>query len=149
MYVVKASGQISLQCENCKAQDLVGLDSLTFETQRPSDGVADGPETTCVASPGCKCPNCDELEMRLDISVTMADGMITDVNTHPFGCNALESDEEIRSMIRVEDVIEPVLPSSSCPLCGATMVERTAKRGASAGSVFWGCSRYPKCRGTR
>jgi restriction system protein len=37
----------------------------------------------------------------------------------------------------------------SCPACGKTMVKRTAKKGASAGKVFWGCSSYPACRGTR
>lgn len=36
----------------------------------------------------------------------------------------------------------------TCPQCGAAMVRRTAKRGASAGNEFWGCSTYPKCRGT-
>lgn len=36
-----------------------------------------------------------------------------------------------------------------CPKCGGAMVLRTAKRGANAGSQFWGCSRYPWCRGTR
>lgn len=37
----------------------------------------------------------------------------------------------------------------SCPNCGSPMVGRTAKRGAKAGSSFWGCSQYPRCRGTR
>lgn len=37
----------------------------------------------------------------------------------------------------------------SCPLCGAVMIERTAKKGANAGNKFWGCSTYPKCRGVR
>lgn len=36
-----------------------------------------------------------------------------------------------------------------CPNCGGQMVGRTAKRGANAGSQFWGCSQYPRCRGTR
>lgn len=36
-----------------------------------------------------------------------------------------------------------------CPTCGSQMVGRTAKRGANAGSQFWGCSQYPRCRGTR
>lgn len=34
-----------------------------------------------------------------------------------------------------------------CPLCGATMVLRTAKSGPNAGKQFWGCSTYPDCRG--
>jgi len=37
----------------------------------------------------------------------------------------------------------------SCPLCGSRMRYRTAKRGARAGRPFWGCSRFPTCRGTR
>lgn len=41
----------------------------------------------------------------------------------------------------------PPLPPPSCPKCGAAMVMRTAKKGANAGSQFWGCSRYPECRG--
>jgi hypothetical protein len=34
----------------------------------------------------------------------------------------------------------------ACPKCGSAMVRREAKRGANVGSVFWGCSNYPKCR---
>ncbi len=37
----------------------------------------------------------------------------------------------------------------ACPVCQSTMVKRTAKRGANAGNEFWGCSRYPDCKGTR
>jgi restriction system protein len=33
-----------------------------------------------------------------------------------------------------------------CPMCGATMVRRTARAG---GAAFYGCSTFPKCRGTR
>ena len=36
-----------------------------------------------------------------------------------------------------------------CPICTKSMVQRTAKRGSSAGSAFWGCSGYPSCRGTK
>lgn len=37
----------------------------------------------------------------------------------------------------------------ACPSCGAAMKMRTATKGASVGSRFWGCSTYPACRGTR
>ncbi|MEO1007510.1 MAG: restriction endonuclease [Planctomycetota bacterium] len=36
-----------------------------------------------------------------------------------------------------------------CPNCGAPMVRRVAKRGLNAGQAVFGCSTYPKCRGTR
>jgi hypothetical protein len=39
--------------------------------------------------------------------------------------------------------------SVTCPQCGARMVRRTAWRGRRRGSSFWGCSRFPQCRGTR
>lgn len=34
-----------------------------------------------------------------------------------------------------------------CPKCGSLMVMRTAKQGANAGNQFWGCSKFPQCRG--
>ena len=37
--------------------------------------------------------------------------------------------------------------SPQCPVCGRSMVKRTARRGINAGSGFWGCSRYPACKG--
>jgi DNA-binding helix-hairpin-helix protein with protein kinase domain len=37
----------------------------------------------------------------------------------------------------------------SCPSCSSSMVRRTARRGYNAGNHFWGCSRYPRCTGTR
>lgn len=36
-----------------------------------------------------------------------------------------------------------------CPACNASMVRRTAQKGSRAGAQFWGCSRFPACRGTR
>jgi DNA-binding helix-hairpin-helix protein with protein kinase domain len=39
--------------------------------------------------------------------------------------------------------------SVSCPQCGAPMIRRMARRGRRSGNLFWGCSRYPACRGTR
>ncbi len=39
--------------------------------------------------------------------------------------------------------------SPSCPTCGAAMKLRTARAGPKAGGRFWGCTRYPECRGTR
>lgn len=52
--------------------------------------------------------------------------------------------------------VKPVVPElqvaaveagPSCPKCGSDMVLRTAKSGANQGEKFWGCSRFPHCRG--
>ena len=42
--------------------------------------------------------------------------------------------------------MEPTCPN---PECNAPMVWRIAGRGPNAGNGFWGCSTYPKCKGTR
>jgi restriction system protein len=36
----------------------------------------------------------------------------------------------------------------ACPLCGQPMLQRTARKGPRAGQPFWGCTKYPDCRGT-
>jgi restriction system protein len=41
----------------------------------------------------------------------------------------------------------PAAPA--CPSCGTVMVSRVARRGTKAGSAFWGCPKFPACRGTR
>lgn len=50
---------------------------------------------------------------------------------------------------RLEPTFTEVTAAPACPVCGKEMVLRTAARGKSAGSSFWGCSGYPGCRGTR
>lgn len=54
-------------------------------------------------------------------------------------------------------IVDTVLASASngmssavpdCPVCNSPMVKRSAKRGVNAGNEFWGCSRYPSCKGT-
>ncbi|HYA19174.1 MAG TPA: restriction endonuclease [Burkholderiales bacterium] len=39
--------------------------------------------------------------------------------------------------------------SPFCPKCGSPMVMRAARQGPRSGSSFWGCSKFPNCRGTR
>ena len=44
----------------------------------------------------------------------------------------------------LKTAIEPI-----CPQCGSAMVKRTARKGGNAGGEFWGCSKFPTCRGVR
>jgi len=64
---------------------------------------------------------------------------------------------------RLEKMIAPVQPMArpqapavitsnaapACPKCSSPMVKRIARQGANAGGQFWGCSKYPDCRGIR
>ena len=36
-----------------------------------------------------------------------------------------------------------------CPRCNSAMDKMAARRGRNAGSYFWGCSRFPECKGSR
>ncbi len=54
---------------------------------------------------------------------------------------------DIAHVQHVKQIVKEKAATKSCPRCGAAMVERTAKRGANAGKTFWGCSRFPQCRG--
>lgn len=42
-----------------------------------------------------------------------------------------------------------VAKAPSCPQCGKPMLRRMQNKGQMQGREFWGCSDYPKCRGTR
>ena len=63
--------------------------------------------------------------------------------------------KQLEKLIRPEQqsferaYVEPPTVANSCPRCGSNLVQRTAKRGSNAGSVFIGCSGFPKCRYTR
>lgn len=47
-----------------------------------------------------------------------------------------------------ESDVEAIDSAPDCPQCGSPMVRRVAKKGAHAGQSFWGCTNYPRCRGT-
>lgn len=64
----------------------------------------------------------------------------------PALCRLIESVKKDRSEPEAAKV---VAETPTCPTCGAPMVLRTARRGPHAGSKFFGCSRYPKCKGIR
>ena len=52
---------------------------------------------------------------------------------------------------RKQEQSDPSAPSDpipKCPQCGTLMALRTAKTGKNAGSQFWGCTKYPDCKGT-
>jgi restriction system protein len=49
----------------------------------------------------------------------------------------------------VGPVVTTAAGAMTCPRCGSPMVRRVANQGAGAGSEFWGCKRFPDCRGTR
>lgn len=59
--------------------------------------------------------------------------------------SACKSADRIKQASIKKDIVNEAVPT--CPICGAPMVMRTAKRGVRAGLDFFGCSKYPHCRG--
>jgi len=57
--------------------------------------------------------------------------------------NQLPEDQKIQ-LLQFATSGEYTTPS--CPSCDTKMIQRTAKKGKSAGSVFWGCTTYPRCK---
>jgi len=55
-----------------------------------------------------------------------------------------KSEESIEAAIDKQEMpeLEPL-----CPICSQKMIKRTAKKGKNAGNTFWGCSKFPGCRG--
>jgi len=50
---------------------------------------------------------------------------------------------------RPAPAVAPAASAPLCPICNSSMARRTANKGPNAGKPFWGCSGYPRCRGTR
>ncbi len=46
----------------------------------------------------------------------------------------------------VKEIIESKKNEKTCHKCGSNLVLREVKKGTNAGSKFWGCSTFPKCR---
>ena len=41
------------------------------------------------------------------------------------------------------------LEDPKCPKCFSSMILRMAQKGSNSGNSFWGCSKFPRCRGTK
>lgn len=68
--------------------------------------------------------------------------MIREAQTTPMQAGLPAKPAQTAPMpMRVEAATPP-----ACPRCGKAMIERSNKR---TGEVFWGCSAFPACRGTR
>ena len=60
-----------------------------------------------------------------------------------------ESTSKLPSGPGRENSLGSTRQSPSCPVCSSAMMLREAKKGANARKTFWGCSGYPRCKGTR
>jgi restriction system protein len=57
------------------------------------------------------------------------------------------SNSPVAPVDSLPDFTDAMTKPPACPSCNTPMVLRTAKQGSRKGSSFWGCPRYPGCRG--
>lgn len=65
--------------------------------------------------------------------------------------SAEDLESHLGKFFKIETVAVDVEQSSDkkvlCPKCGEEMIKRTAKQGENMGKTFYGCSKYPVCKG--
>ena len=137
LVLVKGSEKFFVQCKQWKAFKVGVTVVRELYGVMASKGAAGG----FVITSGTF--TADAVEFASGRNVTLMDGeqlfrMLKDAKS------AVESDVNAGiTLARAATVSAP-----ACPICKSVMVKREAKRGANAGNSFWGCSTYPKCRGT-
>jgi len=138
--VLRRDGQTTLvQCKHWKSRkvDVATVrEQLGLVTHHRAAGaivVTTGEFTSEARTFAAKEPAV-ELVSGIDLLV-----LIKDVQTNKRSCQS--------SAVRSEPVaISAGADAPPCPKCGASMVERKARQ---TGERFYGCSTFPRCRGTR
>jgi restriction system protein len=93
---------------------------------------------------------------RADRGVLVTTGQITS-SARQFGKQhgiRLIDGKELEHLVRVtpDEKLPKSMPDESqvvCPVCNSAMIKRIAKRGPNPGGRFWGCSKFPACKGVR
>lgn len=62
------------------------------------------------------------------------------------GRQLMEMIRHVQAKPAPKDTLREQSGLRECPKCGSDLVERLAKQGRYAGTKFWGCSGFPKCR---
>lgn len=63
--------------------------------------------------------------------------------------NLIENDKANIDIKQSNDEVNGSAIPPTCPKCGAPMILRTASKGENKGNKFYGCSKFPQCRGIR
>jgi restriction system protein len=79
--------------------------------------------------------------------IELIDG--TDLTEWFAGSKVASGRTESQAEGREKEANAPAAAVPTCPTCMQPMVRRVAGRGPAAGRAFWGCSTFPRCKGTR
>lgn len=65
----------------------------------------------------------------------------------PFEVVELEPQVEAPAIFEATNPTANLVQAPTCPKCNGEMIKRVAKKGLNQGQAFFGCSKFPKCRG--
>ncbi|MBF0659277.1 NERD domain-containing protein [Psychrobacter sp. NG25] len=75
------------------------------------------------------------------------DSELPDNNFKAAECEIITSDSSNLKAVEQTSHTAVAEQIPACPRCQGTMVKRVAKKGLNQGQTFFGCSKFPKCRG--
>lgn len=78
-----------------------------------------------------------------DVPDTLTADDISDINSI---LSSLTNADKTTKEDHIKSITETFSSATTCPLCGGTLVLRTAKKGANVGKQFYGCENYPRCK---
>ncbi len=131
----KDGEKVLVQCKHWRARK-VGVDKA-----RELFGLvkAEGAANGVLVTSGAFTPDALEFAKQTQLDLVDGEGLVRLIGGAGDIPRPLDPPDERASRIE----------TPSCPRCQAPMVERTAKRGQHAGGEFWGCPKFPNCKGMR
>jgi len=117
---------------------------FSLDTTKTTDKVAETITEYHVDTP--ECPRCKKSMVKRSAKKGK------NIGNEFWGCSDFP---KCKGVIKIDKEIAPkekpkvvaVGKTPSCPKCDGEMVKRLTKKGDKAGKEFWGCKKYPKCRG--
>lgn len=82
-----------------------------------------------------------------EISASIANAMGAKVEPSDVTAPTVLGEVNVSAIKQDFDVVQEIDLGPDCPRCSSQMVRRTAKSGDNAGKEFWGCTKFPVCRG--
>lgn len=92
------------------------------------------------------------LRSRVSIYIKRFDNQILsteDINRAVSTVKKHISESSVSNREHIRSLQERHSSITTCPKCGSSLIERTAKNGANGGKKFLGCGSFPKCRFTK
>lgn len=132
---VKAVSEVLNMAEEKIHSVVVFAGSSTFKTKMPDNVSSKGGFLNYIATK--KEPLFTSSEVQEIIEVLYEKKLANSFKTHR---------NHVRDLKNRNNNATAQTNTDCCPKCGSALVLRTAKKGSNAGSQFYGCSSFPRCR---